>query len=416
MEENKRDQTWFGLAMILCGALVSIPSLILGGSLVAGMSLPVAILTGLAGYSFIVLMMVSQGMQSVDQGKPAVVVAQQVFGKTGSSKVISIIIAIAALGWFGIQANVGGLAVANLLTYLGLPIPTWLASLLTGLLMVVTAMYGVKLIRLLAYVAVPYLIIVILYGLWFAFAKQDAAATIAAYHPSGTLSFVNGFSSTVGSFAMAGVIVGDYAQFSKRRSDVVKAAVFGVIPAGVLMIAVGAILTIAFKSTDISSLFMKIGSPVIGGLALILGTWKVNVVNAYSGGIAVANIFNIPEKYRKLTLFLVGLGGTVLSIVGILNYFEPVMTIFSAMIPPVAGAMAASYWAIHHGQLHAWQPVAGVNWLGLAAWALGAVVGVLPVLVPAVPNIPVLGIIIAFVLYYAGAKVHPEWDKASELN
>jgi cytosine permease len=330
--------------------------------------------------------------------------------------VISIIIAIAALGWFGIQANVGGLAVANLLTYLGLPIPAWLASLLTGLLMVVTAMYGVKLIRLLAYVAVPYLIIVILYGLWFAFAKQDAAATIAAYHPSGTLSFVNDFSSTVGSFAMAGVIVGDYAQFSKRRADVVKAAVFGVIPAGVLMIAVGAILTIAFKSTDISSLFMKIGSPVIGGLALILGTWKVNVVNAYSGGIAVANIFNIPEKYRKLTLFLVGLGGTILSIVEILNYFEPVMTIFSAMIPPVAGAMAASYWAIHHGQLHAWQPVAGVNWLGLAAWALGAVVGVLPVLVPAVPNIPVLGIIIAFVLYYAGAKVHPEWDKASELN
>jgi cytosine permease len=26
MEENKRDQKWFGLAMILCGALVSIPS------------------------------------------------------------------------------------------------------------------------------------------------------------------------------------------------------------------------------------------------------------------------------------------------------------------------------------------------------------------------------------------------------
>ncbi|EGF48440.1 cytosine permease [Lacticaseibacillus rhamnosus MTCC 5462] len=303
--------------------------MILGGSLVSGMSLPVAILTGLAGYGFIVLMMISQGMQSVDQGKPAVVVAQQVFGKVGSSKVISIIIAIAALGWFGIQANVGGLAVANLLKYVGLPIPAWLASLLTGLLMVVTAMYGVKLIRLLAYVAVPYLVIVILYGLWFAFAKQDAAATIAAYHPSGSLSFVNGFSSTVGSFAMAGVIVGDYAQFSKKRSDVVKAAIFGVIPAGVLMIAVGAILTIAFKSTDISSLFMKIGSPVVGGLALILGTWKVNVVNAYSGGIAVANIFNIPEKYRKLTLFLVGVGGTILSILGILNYFEPVMTIFS---------------------------------------------------------------------------------------
>lgn len=215
---------------------------------------------------------------------------------------------------------------------------------------------------------------------------------------------------------MAGDFVGDYAQFTQKRSDVVKAEFFGDFPAGVLMIAVGAILTIALQSTDISSLFMKIGSPVVGGLALILGTWKVNVVNAYSGGIAVDNILHIPEKYRQLTLFLVGVGGTILSILGILNYFEPDLTIFTAMIPPVAGAMAASYWVILRGELHSWQPVAGVNWLGLTAWALGAVVGVLPVLWPAIHNIPVLGIILAFVLYYAGDKIHPEWEQATELN
>lgn len=201
MEENKRDQTWFGLAMILCGALVSIPSLILGGSLVSRDVASGCNFDGIGGYGFIVLMMISQGMQSVDQGKPAVVVAQQVFGKVGSSKVISIIIAIAALGWFGIQANVGGLARGEFAEVCWLAHSGVVGFIADGVADGRDCDVWREVDSLVAYVAVPYLVIVILYGLWFAFAKQDAAATIAAYHPSGSLSFVNGFSSTVGSFA-----------------------------------------------------------------------------------------------------------------------------------------------------------------------------------------------------------------------
>lgn len=109
----------------------------------------------------------------------------------------------------------------------------------------------------------------------------------------------DGLAVTIGSFALGAVIAGDYSQFSEKRSDVVKAASAGIIPAGVLMIAVGAILAIVNKTSDISSVFMNIGSPLIGGIALILATWKTNVINAFSGGLAIINVFGISKEKEK---------------------------------------------------------------------------------------------------------------------
>ena len=86
MEENRRNQSWWNLAIVLCGALISVPSLILGGTLVSGMSLPMALFTAFVGYAIIVVIMISQGMQSVDQAKPAVKVAEQVLVKLGLQK------------------------------------------------------------------------------------------------------------------------------------------------------------------------------------------------------------------------------------------------------------------------------------------------------------------------------------------
>ena len=108
MEENTRNQSWFGLAMIFIGASVSVPTLILGGTLAGSMPMWKVLLTTLIGKAFIIAIMISQGFMSVDQGKPGVTIASQVFGKKGAQVVVSLLITVSALGWFGIQANVAG--------------------------------------------------------------------------------------------------------------------------------------------------------------------------------------------------------------------------------------------------------------------------------------------------------------------
>lgn len=402
---KKEEQKWQGLAFIWGGSMVCVPSLLIGSTLVSGMSLKEALLVGLIGYAITVVIMILQGTQSVDLRQPTVQVAKQVFGEVGSQRMVSIILAIACLGWFGIQTNVAGAAFSNLLKIYGVTLPVQVSSIIWGLIMLVTAIYGIRLIRLVNYIAVPYLVIVCLYGLFEAIHSSSGISLLQGYHPSSQLSFLNGLAVTIGSFALGAVIAGDYSQYSTKRSDVVKAATVGIIPMGVLMIGVGATLSIANKTTDISSVFMNIGSPLVGGIALILATWKTNVINAFSGGLALVNIFNVTEKNKNKAVALAGILGTILGVAGILNYFTSIMSILSALVPPVAGVMIASYWIIQKGKVENWHPVAGVNWLGVISWLIGGVIACIPVVfaffpsLPQFSNQPLLGIVISFFVY-----------------
>ena len=66
--------------------MISVPGLIIGGTLVAGMPLWEALLTGFIGYGIIVILMILQGIQSSDLQEPSVKVASQVFGIQGSQR------------------------------------------------------------------------------------------------------------------------------------------------------------------------------------------------------------------------------------------------------------------------------------------------------------------------------------------
>ena len=85
------------------------------------------------------------------------------------------------------------------------------------------------------------------------------------------------------------------------------------------------------------------------------------------------NVFDIPKE-RKVAVGAAGAIGTLLAVVGILNYFTPIMSVLSAMVPPVAGVMIAAYWLINKGDRTKWQPTPGVNKLGVFM-ANGAAVG-----------------------------------------
>lgn len=409
MRNNGEHQSWYSLGIVWAGAMISIPSLLVGNTLISGMSLPKTLFVAFVGYFIVVAIMILQGMQSSDLGKPTVHIAGQVFGKKGSRTILSIILAIACLGWFGIQANVCGAALANLLENYDMNMPVPLASFLCGLVMVVSAIYGIKVLRVISYIAVPLLVIISIVGLVQTL-SGDYLQAIQNYKSSGNMSFMDGLSVTMGSFALGAVIAGDYSQFSKKRSDVFKAAIFGIIPAGVLMIGVGAVLTIAYQTSDITAVFLNIATPFIGGVILILATWKTNLVNAISGGIALINVFNISKQKEKMAVGIAGTVGTLLAVVGILNYFTPIMSILSAMIPPVAGVMIASYWIMNRGNMNNWRQVEGVNRLGIFSWLVGAVIASIPVVfslfpsLPQVPNQPLTGIIISFVIYYFGYR------------
>jgi len=89
------------------------------------------------------------------------------------------------------------------------------------------------------------------------------------------------------------------------------------------VLGIGGILTQTTGNYDLTVMFSGIGLPLVGLLCLILATWTTNCGNAYSGGIAIVGVFKMKDDKRAIVTLIAGAIGTVLSIVGIMNYFTP---------------------------------------------------------------------------------------------
>lgn len=411
VEQNRipmnQRQSWASIALIWIGSMICVPSLMIGGLLISGLTIMQAFWAGAIGYSIVVLYMCFQGMESSDTGLPTVGAASSAFGETGSRLMISLALGIACLGWFGFQANVCGSAFSGILaSTLNMNIPIWLSSLIWGFIMLITAIFGFNALKYLNYVAVPALILVSIYGVYVSFAKHGVEI-LYTHQPSQPMSFLGGIALTVGSFALGGVIAGDYSRYAKNRGDVIKSSVFGVIPAGIAMITMGGLMSLVSGTYDITMVLTELGVPTLGLVALILATWTTNTVNAYSGGLAITNLFHLDDSKRSMTTAIAGILGTILAVAGIINYFVNFLMVLTSAIPPVAGVMIADYWLVKGGKPENFKVQSGMNMIGIASWLIGSVVAL---------GIkrgiqPINGIIVSMVVYYLVYKFTSKNDE-----
>ena len=398
----EQRQGWVSLAMIWIGAMICVPCLMVGGYLGMGFTLGGVIGCILIGYTIVCTYMCFMGMQSCDTGLPTVSMASGPLGTKGAQYIISALLAIACVGWFGIQSAVCGASFSAMIgSMTGFVIPVWVSSLVWGALMLVTAMYGYKALKYLNYIAVPALVLVLIYGLYAAITKNNGIAVVAAYTPAAPMTLVQGVSLAVATFALGGVISGDYSRYAKNRGDVIKSSVLGVIPAGLIMMVIGAVLTIVTGQYDISAVLAAVGVPAFGLVALVLATWTTNVTNAYSGGIAFSSLLGVGEKGFKVATGVAGAIGTILAAVGIMNQFQGFLSILTAFIPPVAGVIMADYWIIGKGKKENFKITEGFNWIGIIAFAVGAAVAYCTGSVPSMIFFvgPINGIVVSMVLY-----------------
>ncbi len=426
---EEQRQSWVSIAMVWAGGMICVPCLMVGGVLSSGgLSLGQMAASILIGYGLICAYMICIGMQACDTGLPVAVMAEGALGKQGARYIISLLLAIACIGWFGIQSATCGSAFASMLAaMLGMDAPgavmTAVCSIVWGVIMLITACAGFKGLKWLNYIAVPLLVVVCLYGIIAGIISHDGGNAIAAYAPEQSAGLVFGISMTVASFALGGVISADYCRFAKSRADVVKSSIVGVIPAGLFMLMTGAVMSIVTGQYDISAILASLGVPVIGLVALVLATWTTNVTNAYSGGLALSNLLGYDESKFKVTTGIAGAAGTLLAAFGLLNAFQGFLSLMSALIPPLAGVLIAHYWIVCGGRKENFRERPGFAKPGVIAFAVGAIAACItggtfasfPGLVEAMPflNIPffvgpVNGIVISLVLYVIISKVMPE--------
>ena len=165
IDESQR-QSWLSIAAVWAGGMICVPCLMIGGVLAGGgLSLGQIVLSILIGYGLICAYMICIGMQACDTGLPVSVMASGALGETGARYIISTLLAIACVGWFGIQSATCGSAfasmVANMLGTEASPVFVSISSIVWGVIMLLTACFRFAGLKWLNKIAVPLLGIVL---------------------------------------------------------------------------------------------------------------------------------------------------------------------------------------------------------------------------------------------------------------
>lgn len=412
VDESQR-RGWWSIACIWIGSSFNVSTLMTGAILGIGLTLFDSFLAAFFGMGIIVAYMCFVAMESVDVGLPTSAMSTAALGKTGGRWIISFVVGVALIGWFGVQAAVCGSSFSIALAEMtGFEVPVWVSSVFWGALMLVSAVYGFDGVKWVNYIAAPLLFLICVYGL--VVSVSDAGVdSVFNYVPAEGIGLVAGINVSVGLFALGGATVGDFTRYAKDRKGAVLSSIVGLWIPMVAVMMMGAVLAVAVPGSegDITLIMAGLGFALVGLVALIMSTWSVNVSNAYSAGLAFAVMLGKGERGYKACTAVAGCIGIALAAFGILDYFTFFLTLLSAMIPALAGSMIADYWLIRKARPENFKPLDGVSVPGIVSFAAGAIVAMVTggtfagtmldfLNVPFLLG-PVNGIVVSMVLYVA---------------
>ncbi|MEG0923694.1 MAG: cytosine permease [Anaerovoracaceae bacterium] len=367
-EERK---SWIDVSLIQAGVYICVPSLLLGGLLASGMSMTNAIIAGTLGYLVSVVITAIIGIIGADVGVPTCVLTMSSFGRQGARIIISLIFAIAMIGWFSVQNSVCGAAFSSLLSKVGINIPDVVSVVIWGIIMLVTAVYGIDGLKILNQISVPALAVIISLGCYMAINEFGTDALSAPVEQ--TMTILDGVVLTASFLSVGMTCASDFTRYQRSRGGVWTSSFLGIMVPGVVLLVMGAVLTKLTGENDLSIILSNIGLPILGMVILILATWTTNTTNAYSAGIDFVMLFKLKDDKRAITTMVAGVIGTVLAAVGFSNYFESFVNSLGILFMPVAGVMAADYWIYRKGKANKWSYSEGFSWSGIIAWIAGGV-------------------------------------------
>lgn len=406
--EGARLPMWEVL-LVRIGALTALSQFMLGAALGYGMTFWEAFWATMLGSVILEIVSLLIGIAGAREGLSTSLLARWTgFGKYGSS-IIGAVIAIGLIGWFGIQNSVFAKGLDGALGgALGFP----LAATLTGLFVTAIVIFGFKWLSWTAKIAVPGFIAVIGYGIYNVLHNHSLGELVQSPAPGPPLSLGMAATMVAGGFMIGAVITPDMSRYCRNSRDVFWMTLIGTLVGefGVNMIAV--LMAHAVKSADVVDIILQTAG-WLGAAIVIFATVKINDLNLYSSSLGITNlldsVFN-KKVNRGLITLIIGVVGTLLSVLGILDKFANFLVFLGVWIPPIGGIMVVDYFILKRSRkvldetrLQGTLPAESenLNPITVVAWVLGFAVGYF-----VEAGIPSLNSLLASgAAYYAGMKL-----------
>ena len=383
------ERTWSigAMASLWVGMVVCVPSYTMASSMVSeGMAWWQAVGTVLLGNVIVLVPMVLNGHPGAKYGIPFPVLARASWGTHGSH-IPSVARALVACGWFGIQTWFGGFAIYQLLNvltggalegsdigFLGINAGEFLCFLAFWALQLAVVWKGVESIKLLEQYAAPFLILMGLALLFWAWLKADGFGPMlstpsqfgegAAKEGQFWSVFFPSLTAMVGFWATLSLNIPDFTRYAKSQRDQVLGQMLGLPTTMTLFAFIGVAVTSAtvviFGEAiwDPTVLLGKMG----GGFAVVLSLFALSVAtlstNIAANVVSPANVFiNLnPGKidFRLGGMITAGLGLAIFPwklIESTGNYIFTWLIGYSALLGPIGGILIADYFLLRRTEL-----------------------------------------------------------------
>jgi cytosine permease len=123
--------------------------------------------------------------------------------------------------------------------------------------------------------------------------------------------------------------------------------------------------------------FFIVISSVVGFLLMYLAQAKAQVLNTYSGSLALTNLFDVSAGWRPGRFVMVILGniiGLLMVAGGILNLFQVWLDALGILTTCFAAVMIADYYIVRKRKLADHDRVEAVNWAGVISIVVATIV------------------------------------------
>ncbi len=331
-------------------------------------------------------------------GLSTVLMARFSFGRVGS-RWVDFILGFTQIGWYAWGSGL----IAELLNKLA-GVPTswnWLIALFFTYVFCITAYIGYRAMDWYSRIAVPAIIILMLWSLTIAFNTAGGISGAIAIQPTTEMSIGAALTIIVGTFISGGTQATNWSRFSDSPKTATWATLAAFFIANGFVVFGGAFCALVYQDFDMVSVMAKQGLLIPGFILLFLNMWSTQDNTIYAFSIAFCHMF----RSHKRTFFVL-LGATIALFMtwgGIYQsaQFINFLILLGTFIPPIGGVIMADYWFYRRSQfpsLDEQQPA--FNWAGIGAYVIASAIAYYSSGIK-----PINGIIAAAVLYVVLSKV-----------
>ncbi|OEV04126.1 cytosine permease [Streptomyces oceani] len=378
-----RDQR-FGFWSMLLQWLAqsgSISQFTLGATIGVGMTFGDAFLAFTLGAVILEVVIFAIGLAGMREGLATPLLTRWAgFGRNGSA-LVSFVLAVSLVGWFGVQNTIFGESVSALAGG-----PAWAWCLAAGIAITVLVMFGFRYMAHFAKIVTPLFFGMVAWSVTSTLMDHSLTELINSPPPGETIPLSVAATAVAGGFMTGAIVAPELTRYNRKGSHVLLQTGSSIVLSEYIVGMVGVLLGHLVKSSEVSHIVLST-SGAFGVLVVLMSTAKINDWNLYGSSLGVVNFFQVvfgKRLHRGAVTIGLGVAGTALSAVGMMAHFTDFLSLLGVTIPPIGGILVAEYWLVRRmrkplddtresGTL----PASSPTWvpMSLVIWAVAFCVG-----------------------------------------